>query len=75
MRKSKTVRYYSIENDRFNIRVCQSWACANFLLGYIIQFFFFYPQNYIFFVRQSILFPDQRKYFDSKRTACKTIIL
>ena len=33
--------YYSIENDRFNIRICQSWACVHFLLGYIIQFFSF----------------------------------
>ena len=29
--KSKTVRYYIIENDRFNIGIYQSWACVHFL--------------------------------------------
>ena len=50
-------RYYNIENDRFNTAICQSWAYLNFLLGYIIQFFF-YPRNYISFVRQRMSFPD-----------------
>ena len=67
-----TGRYYSIENDRFNIGICQSWACVHFLLGYII---IFHVRNYISFVRQRISFPEQRKYFDSKRTAFETTIL
>ena len=37
--KSKTDRYYSTENNRFNIGICQSWAWVRFLLAYIIQFF------------------------------------
>ena len=39
--KSKTGRYYIIENDRFNTCICQIWACVHFLLGYIIHFFSF----------------------------------
>ena len=42
--KSKTSRYYSIENDRFKIGICQSWTCVHFLLGYIIQFFSTIPK-------------------------------
>ena len=37
-RKSKIGRYYSIENDRFNICIRQGRAFVHFLLGYIIQF-------------------------------------
>ena len=29
--KSKTGRFYIIENDRFNIGICQIWACVHFL--------------------------------------------
>ena len=47
----------------------------HFILAYIIPFFFFHPRNYIFFVRQRISFSDQRKYFNSKRTAFETTIL
>ena len=36
---------------------------VHFLLGYTIQFVVFHPRNYISFVRQRILFADQRKYF------------
>ena len=68
-------RYYSIENDRFIISICQSWAFVLLLSGYIIQLFFFYPQNYISFERQRITFPDQRKYFGFKRITFEMKIL
>ena len=55
--------------DEARLRSC------TFLIDYIIQFVFFYPQNYISFLRQRILFPEQRKYFDSKRIAFETAIL
>ena len=48
---------------------------CTFLIVYIIQLVFFYPRNYIFFVRQRISFPDQRKYFDRKKIAFQTTIL